>query len=248
MRRQAGRGVVRRIRQPHRPHAADLGAAWDALGDDTHGLVVEAFVPFAYEAATITVRTSDGAAAHYAPLRTEQRDHRCHAVTMAEESAEDAGRGDADALRQMVTACADALGIVGLLALEVFVLPDGRILANELAPRPHNSGHVTMDACACGQFENHARALLGLPLGPTAMRAPAAVMVNVLGTTDGPITPGGLHRAVADALAAHPGAHVHLYGKRESRAGRKMGHVNVLAATADEARAAAEAVAARLVL
>ena len=105
---------------------------------------------------------------------------------------------------------------------------------NELAPRVHNSGHYTIEACVCSQFENHVRAVLGLPLGSTRMVAPAAAMVNLLGTTHAPGRVGGLHQALAV-----PGAHVHLYGKAMSGAGRKMGHVTALGEYPAEAEQAA---------
>ena len=115
------------------------------------------------------------------------------------------------------------------------VADDGQILVNELAPRVHNSGHYTIEACACSQFENHLRAVLGWPLGSPALRAPAAVMVNLLANGDGPGTPQGL----AEALRV-PGAHVHIYGKARSSPGRKMGHVTALGATHEEALAVAQ--------
>ena len=98
----------------------------------------------------------------------------------------------------------------------MFLTGAGEVLINELAPRVHNSGHYTIEACACSQFENHVRAVLGWPLGSTEMVAPAAVMINLIGTGAGPGAPHGLERALAI-----PGAHVHIYGKTMSGAGRK---------------------------
>ncbi len=112
----------------------------------------------------------------------------------------------------------------------MFFLKDERILINELAPRPHNSGHYTIEACFTSQFENHVRAILGLPLGSTSMVLPAAVMVNLLGTRNGPVHIKGLK----DALKI-PGVNVHVYGKKTTRPGRKMGHVTVLANSVEEA-------------
>ena len=117
-----------------------------------------------------------------------------------------------------------------LPAMEMFLRDDGVVLVNELAPRVHNSGHYTIEACVCSQFENHVRAVMGWPLGSSAMRAPAAAMVNLLGNADGPGRPHG----VADCLAV-PGAHLHLYGKALSKPGRKMGHITALGATVPEA-------------
>jgi 5-(carboxyamino)imidazole ribonucleotide synthase len=133
-----------------------------------------------------------------------------------------------------------AVGAVGSFGVELFLLADGSILVNELAPRVHNSGHYTIEGCECSQFENHVRAVLGWPLGSSRLRAPA-VMVNLIGDGPGPGHPAGL----AAALAV-PGAHVHLYGKDRSVAGRKLGHVTATAATLLEAEAAARDCAAHL--
>jgi 5-(carboxyamino)imidazole ribonucleotide synthase len=124
---------------------------------------------------------------------------------------------------------AGRIGLEGVMAVELFAARDGRLLVNELACRPHNSGHVTMDACTTGQFEQHLRAVLDLPLGDPAPVTGAAVMVNVLG---GP-QPWD-HADLAEALGVD-GASVHLYGKGH-RPGRKLGHVNAVAETVDEAR------------
>ena len=121
-----------------------------------------------------------------------------------------------------------------MFAVELFVV-GGRLLVNELAPRPHNSGHWTLDACRTSQFEQQVRAVCGLPLGDTALDSPVA-MLNVLGDAWAGGTPDW------PAVLAHPGTKLHLYGKREPRPGRKMGHVNVLATSADGAAAAAERV------
>lgn len=132
----------------------------------------------------------------------------------------------------------EAIDGVGVFGVELFDLPDGDILFNEIAPRPHNSGHYTIEGCVTSQFENHVRATLGLPLGSTEMTAPAAVMVNTLGVHSGPAVAWGMARALAI-----PGAHVHVYGKLASRAGRKMGHITALGATIADAEAIARAAA-----
>ncbi|HRL11085.1 MAG TPA: ATP-grasp domain-containing protein, partial [Aggregatilineales bacterium] len=134
-----------------------------------------------------------------------------------------------------------ALDGVGVFGVELFLLADGSLLLNEIAPRPHNSGHYTIEACVTSQFENHLRAVLGLPLGDTHMITPAAVMVNVLGRRNGAADIDGIR----DALTVS-GAHLHLYGKRESRVGRKMGHVTALADSLDAAEAIARAAEARI--
>ena len=125
-----------------------------------------------------------------------------------------------------------------MFAVELFVV-GGRLLVNELAPRPHNSGHWTLDACRTSQFEQQVRAVCGLPLGDPTLDSPVA-MLNILGDAWAGGAPDW------PAVLAHPGTKLHLYGKREPRPGRKMGHVNVLATSADSAAAAAERVRATL--
>jgi len=141
--------------------------------------------------------------------------------------------------RKAASALATAMNYVGTMAVEFFVLDGDRLLVNELAPRPHNSGHYTLDACATDQFEQQVRAVAGLPLGDTALLKPAA-MVNLLGDLWERGEPRW-ERALAD-----PAIHLHLYGKTEPRPGRKMGHLNALAATAEEALS--HALAARAAL
>jgi 5-(carboxyamino)imidazole ribonucleotide synthase len=133
----------------------------------------------------------------------------------------------------------DELSYVGVLCVEFFLATDGRILVNEIAPRPHNSGHLTFDACLTSQFEQQVRAVCGLPLGSTEQARPAA-MVNLLGD----IWEGG--EPDWDAALAVPGAALHLYGKSDPRPGRKMGHITVVASTVE--LAAERALAARAVL
>ena len=216
----------------------DLPAAWDALAD-TDGVLVEAFVPFVAEASVIVARRPGGDSVVYPVFYTEQRDHRCHAVVVPSGFAPEVE----DEARRVARAAVEAVGGVGLIAVELFVLADGRVLVNEMAPRPHNTGHLTIEACAASQFENHARAVLDLPLGDPSLRTPAACMINVLGQTNGPASVGTL----PDALDV-PGVAVHLYGKTQSRAGRKMGHVTALGTDAEEVRARAEETARRLIL
>jgi 5-(carboxyamino)imidazole ribonucleotide synthase len=133
----------------------------------------------------------------------------------------------------MATRLAAALGYVGTLGVEMFVLGDGSVLVNEIAPRPHNSGHYTQDATVCSQFDQQVRAMCGLPLGDPGLMSPVA-MLNVMGDMWAAGTPDWA------AVMAHDGARLHLYGKREARPGRKMGHVNVLSGDAGRAVAAAE--------
>ena len=142
-----------------------------------------------------------------------------------------------DIARHAVTAV-DAVGSFGV---EMFLTAGGEIYINELAPRVHNSGHYTIEACVCSQFENHIRAVLGWPLGDARMVAPAAVMVNLLGDRKAVGRPVGIELALAV-----PGAHVHIYGKAMSGVGRKMGHVTALGPTMNEALATARQSAAQI--
>ncbi|MEI7771398.1 MAG: 5-(carboxyamino)imidazole ribonucleotide synthase [Chloroflexales bacterium] len=205
---------------------ADVLSAWDRLACGGSPLLAEAFVPFVRELAVMVVRGRDGAARAYPVVETVQRQHICHLVR-APAPIPAAAAAEAAALG---LAAVEAVGGVGVFGVELFVLEDGQILFNELAPRPHNSGHYTIEACIASQFENHLRAVIGWPLAPTDMRAPAAAMVNLLGRRAGPVGPNAL-RAALDV----PGTHLHLYGKRVSRVGRKMGHVTALGATLAEA-------------
>jgi 5-(carboxyamino)imidazole ribonucleotide synthase len=175
--------------------------------------VLEAWVDFAAEISVITARAADAEIVSYPPVQNQHEEH-ILARTIAPAPIAPELAAEAVALAERIAA---ALEIVGLLAVEMFVTRDGRLLVNELAPRPHNSGHWTIDACAVSQFEQLVRAVCGLPLGAPAPFA-GAVMDNLLG------------EAVAgwlDLLTA-PGARVHLYGKREIRPGRKLGHVTRL--------------------
>jgi 5-(carboxyamino)imidazole ribonucleotide synthase len=210
---------------------ADIQAAWQRLEGDRHPLYVEEFCPFTMELAVIVTRGQDGATVLYPVTETINRNHICH-VTKTPAPVPAAAAARAAELARRTT---EVIGIVGSMGLELFLRDDGAVLINEIAPRVHNTGHYTIEACACSQFENHVRAVLGWPLGSPAMRAPAAVMVNLLGSADGPGTPQGL----ADALRV-AGAHIHIYGKTRSAKGRKMGHVTALGATLDEALATAQ--------
>jgi 5-(carboxyamino)imidazole ribonucleotide synthase len=209
-----------------------ISDAWEKLsGHQGNPLFVEAFCPFVKEIAVIITRGRDGAMATYPLVETVQRDHVCHIVFAPAPVPEAVAERALDLARRAVA----AVGAVGSFGVEMFLLPSGEILINELAPRVHNSGHYTIEACVCSQFENHVRAVLGWPLGDTRMVAPAAVMVNLLGDRKAVGRPIGIEQALAV-----PGAHVHLYGKAMSGTGRKMGHVTALGATTDEALATAQ--------
>jgi 5-(carboxyamino)imidazole ribonucleotide synthase len=138
---------------------------------------------------------------------------------------------------------AQGLGYVGVLCVEFFVLADGSLVVNEMAPRPHNSGHWSLDGCDLSQFELQVRTLAGLPLAPPRQHS-AAVMLNLLG--DLWLRDGAEHTPPWEAVLQLPGTHLHLYGKLGARPGRKMGHLTVTAATAQQARRTALAAAALL--
>jgi 5-(carboxyamino)imidazole ribonucleotide synthase len=191
---------------------ADLAPAYARLAPKP--LILEAFVPFVAEVSVIAGRGVDGALAVYDAV--ENRHHN-HILDLSFAPARMAPATTALA-RHHAGKVADALGLVGVLALELFVLADGTLLGNEIAPRPHNSGHWTMDACLASQFEQHIRAVAGLPLAAPG-RHHDAVMRNLVG-------PEGL--ALWPRLLATPGIAPHLYGKAEARPGRKMGHANKL--------------------
>lgn len=211
--------------------AADISEAWQALAGERNELYVEAFCPFAKELALIITRSAAGEIAAYPVVETVQRHHICHLVTApANISNELARRATAIACQAI-----SAIGGVGSFGVELFLTASDELLINELAPRVHNSGHYTVEACACSQFENHVRALFGWPLGATNMVAPAAAMVNLLGQARGAGTALGLPRALAV-----PGAHIHIYGKAMSGSGRKMGHVTALGLSPDAATATAQ--------
>lgn len=193
-------------------HPADLDPAWERLAP--RPLVLEAFVPFEREISAIAARGADGRIVTFEATANIHRDH-ILAVSLAPAPVPGAV---AAAARAAVGRLAERLELVGLLALEMFLLPDGRLLANEMAPRPHNSGHWTMDACLCGQFEMHVRAVAGLPL-PDPGRHHDAAMWNLVG-------PEAFGRWAA--LAGMPDVALHLYGKAEARPGRKLGHATRL--------------------
>jgi 5-(carboxyamino)imidazole ribonucleotide synthase len=204
--------------------------------------VLEAMLPLDYEISVVLARGQDGAMALYPSARNEHRDG-ILAVSTVDAALEGQGGVDEQAA-QAARSIAQALGYVGVMCVEFFVLKDGRLVANEIAPRPHNSGHYTMDACACSQFEQQVRAMAGLPLGDTACLA-SVVMLNILGDIwfD---AEGAMREPDWRAVLAVPGARLHLYGKTQARRGRKMGHVNVVGETLAQVRERASRVAAAL--
>ncbi len=194
---------------------ASAAPAWESIGSVPS--IYEAFVPFEREISVVATRAANGAFVAHPPVRNEHRDgilavSQCPDPDLPPWLARDAVA--------KVRAIAEALGHVGTLAVEFFVTKDG-LVANEMAPRVHNSGHWTIEGAVTSQFENHLRAITGLPLGDPAVRG-AAAMVNLIGTVP-----------ALDPLLRLPGVHVHLYGKAP-KPGRKLGHVTITATDSDE--------------
>jgi 5-(carboxyamino)imidazole ribonucleotide synthase len=218
----------------HRPDEAE--EACTRLGWPQRQLFAEAFIDFERELASLVVRGLDGQVVQYPVVETVQDPslHICREVLAPANVPETVAQQAANIAQGAVEAV-DGLGAFGV---EMFLLADGQVVVNELAPRPHNSAHYTIEACWTSQFENHVRAVLGLPLGDAELRAPAAVMVNLLGTTTEPVD--------ATSALLEAGAFVHVYGKSENRPGRKMGHVTALADTLDDARRLAQLTAGRV--
>jgi len=200
-----------------------LRAAYADLGEGR--CVLEGFVPFVEELSVVGARGLDGEVALYEAALNRHANHGldltlCPAPLPAETLA---------AAGEMARTILTGLEVVGVLCVELFLLADGSLLVNELAPRPHNSGHLTIDAHACSQFEQQVRAVCGMPLGGTQRIAPAAAMANLLGDlwAEGP--PDWA------AALADPDVRLHLYGKEEARPGRKMGHLTLIDSTLERA-------------
>ena len=208
--------------------AAEFEAAYRAMGNVP--CVLERFVDLACEVSVVVARTASGSTATWPVAENRHRDGILDlSIAPARINAELAERA-----RDIAHRIAEALDYRGILCVEMFVTRDGALLVNELAPRPHNSGHYTIDACVTSQFEQQARVMAGLPLGSTRQHEPA-VMVNLLG--DIWFAGGSLPAREPDwtRVLRHPQAKLHLYGKSEPRRGRKMGHVTCLAPSVDQA-------------
>jgi 5-(carboxyamino)imidazole ribonucleotide synthase len=210
---------------------ADLEAAWAEASRTGAELVLEQFVVFSKELSVIAARRPSGDIATFPPAENVHVNNILH-LSIVPARISEAVRAEAE---RLAVAIAESLGVVGLIAVEMFLAPDGALYVNELAPRPHNSGHYTLDACRTSQFEQHIRAVCDLPLGDTALLTPV-VMANVLGEHMEKLMRWLSDRDLeAEKLGVCP--KVHLYGKAESKPGRKMGHINVLAPQAETALA-----------
>ena len=198
-------------------------AAWNKLG--TGEGVLEAFIEFEREVSVVAARGCDGSFAHYGVIENRHHNHILD-VSTAPAIVTAATAKQAEELAREVL---HKLDVVGILCVEFFLTRDQQLLINELAPRPHNSGHLTFDACVTSQFEQQLRAICGLPLGSTELLRPAA-MANLLGDLWQPAEPDWA------AACAHPDVKLHLYGKQQARAGRKMGHLTALGRDPEDAR------------
>ncbi len=217
----------------------ELAAAWEAMGRVP--CVLEKRLPLAFECSVIVARGHDGACVH---LPVQRNLHRDGILAVTEVHA---GKVPEAVAQQAVAAAksiADGVAYTGVLCVEFFVLEDGSLVVNEIAPRPHNSGHYSQNACDVSQFELQVRTMARLPLVQPRQHS-AAVMLNLLG--DLWFAQGPQERTPAwEAVLALPGTHLHLYGKAQAKPGRKMGHLNVTAPTAEAARATALQAAALL--
>ncbi|MCW2882841.1 MAG: phosphoribosylaminoimidazole carboxylase [Sphaerisporangium sp.] len=200
-------------------------------------LMAEAFVPFARELAVLVARSPHGQGVSYPVVETVQQDGICVEVIAPAPGLDPEHAAQAQHIALKI---ANELGVTGLLAVEMFELPGGKVMVNELAMRPHNSGHWTIEGARTSQFEQHLRAVLDLPLGSPAPAAPVVVMVNVLGGADPDVFARYEH-----VMAHDPGVKIHFYGK-EVRPGRKIGHVTALGTDLDQVRARARHAAVHL--
>ena len=219
----------------------ELPAAWAALGQAP--CVLEQRLPLRHEISVIVARGADGSVVH---LPVQQNLHRAGILAVTQVPAPDIQADVAARAVVLAGRMAAALQYVGVLCVEFFVLTDGSLVANEMAPRPHNSGHYSIDACDVSQFDLQLRTLVGWPLVAPRQHS-AAVMLNLLGDLWFGAAPDAAARTPDwAAVLALPGVHLHLYGKAQPRRGRKMGHVTVTAPDAAAARATALQAAALL--
>lgn len=212
-------------------NASEHAAAVEKLGGYAHGLYAEKWQPFVKELAVMVVRARNGEVKLYPVTQTVQRDSICH-VTETPARISAPARKSAERLAQQAVATLQGAGMFGV---EMFLLPDGKVLLNEVAPRVHNSGHYTIDGCVTSQFENHVRATLDLPLGDTSLKANHVIMLNILGEADGE-KGEQLARELIDRALATPGCSVHWYDKSGVTKGRKIGHINIVGKDMQEAR------------
>ncbi|KAI0829184.1 phosphoribosylaminoimidazole carboxylase [Trametes gibbosa] len=201
----------------------ELSQAQEAISTlGNRPLYAEKWVPFAREIAVMVVRTRSGEVLSYPAVETVHKENVCHLVFAPLRSHDPSIAGRARTVAENAVKTLQGAGVFGV---EMFLMGDGSVYLNEIAPRPHNSGHYTIEACETSQYENHLRAILSLPLGSPALKVPSVCMLNILGASSSmdEIT------SFAQFTLTIPGARVHLYGKSDCRKGRKMGHVTIVA-------------------
>ncbi|HSX24074.1 MAG TPA: 5-(carboxyamino)imidazole ribonucleotide synthase [Candidatus Saccharimonadales bacterium] len=203
----------------------DLAAALEQFADKE--LYAEAYEPFKKELAVIVARSNKGDVKAYPVVETIHERNICVEVHAPADISED----EAQKATELAGRVAKDLKGAGIFAIEMFLTEDGEVLVNEIAPRVHNSGHFTIEACKTSQFEQHIRAITGMPLGSTDMKVPAAVMINILGERDGDTVVAGL-----EAAEKIPNTFVHIYGKSPTKIDRKMGHITSTGKTIAEAQ------------
>ncbi|KAL4580610.1 hypothetical protein LXL04_016810 [Taraxacum kok-saghyz] len=201
----------------------ELTSAINALGGFGHGLYVEQWAPFVKELAVIVARGRDNSILCYPVVETVHRENICHIVKAPANESWKILKLATDVASKAVASLEGA----GVFAVELFLTKDGQILLNEVAPRPHNSGHHTIESCYTSQYEQHLRAVVGLPLGDPSMKTPASIMYNILGEDEGERGFMLAHEVIRRALCT-PGASVHWYDKPDMRKQRKMGHITVV--------------------
>jgi 5-(carboxyamino)imidazole ribonucleotide synthase len=182
--------------------------------------LIEEFVPFTKELAIVAARSVKGEIVTYPVVETQQEKQVCRRVIVPADITPD----QEDQIMAIARKILTSLGVVGVFGIELFITAGGKILINEIAPRTHNSGHFSLDACKTSQFEQQLRAVVGMDLGDTSLTFPAAVMVNLLGYEES----HNEYFQIREKLATIPHSHLHWYGKRESRPGRKLGHITIL--------------------
>jgi 5-(carboxyamino)imidazole ribonucleotide synthase len=223
---------------------ADLAAAWQALGGVS--TVLEKLLPLAFEVSVIVARSAAGQMVHF-PL--QQNLHRDGILAVTQVPAPDLTHAVQQRAIDAAKRVAESLGYVGVLCVEFFVLQDGSVVANEMAPRPHNSGHYTIDACDLSQFDLQVRTMTGAPLAEPRLHSPA-VMLNLLGdlwfASGADAQDDRVREPDWARVLALPGVHLHLYGKATPRRARKMGHLTLTAASVAEVRSVALQAAAIL--
>lgn len=209
----------------------ELSTAWEGM--DRQSAILEGLVDFECEFSMLVARNPSGEVRTCGPLKNDHANHILDVTTLPANDTSDRLSSIASQAEEVARSVAEQLGAIGLICVEFFLTTDGRILVNEIAPRPHNSGHLTIEACLSSQFEQQVRAVCNVPLGSFDLIGPCAAMANLLG--DLWFRDGVRHEPDWTSVLAHPQLRLHLYGKAEPRPGRKMGHITALAGSPAEA-------------